>query len=179
LDEKANCPNFVIRDSGGIEVGVCIVFGRLFMPFSASCPFNKNRRNVCKKGTSIGILIPEIHPEASSETITGGLHAVGRAGLVVGSHTHVETVDKSILHNGRAYITDFVMRRAHKFAIGRDVPSVLERFVTGIQCKLFIADEDLRSSGCMADFNRVTKCATKMLNSSIRPRFLASAILSA
>jgi calcineurin-like phosphoesterase len=161
LEEKVNCPNFIICESGGITVGVRIVFGRLFMTLSASCPFKKSTKCL-QKGTSVGILISEIHLEAPSETIAGGWHAAGRAGLVVGSHTHVQTADKSTFHNGRADITDLVRRRAHKFVIGRDVPSVLERFVSGIRCKLFITDEDLRLSGCMADFNRVTKCATKI-----------------
>jgi calcineurin-like phosphoesterase len=40
--------------------------------------------------------------------------------------------------------------------IGLDISSRLERFVNGIQCKLFIAHEDLRLDGCIVEFNRGT-----------------------
>jgi metallophosphoesterase (TIGR00282 family) len=162
LESKINCLDFVIRESGGIKVGVCVVLGRQFMKLQASCPFKKFDEMFAQHRASVNIFALEIHAEATSEKIACGWHADGRAGLIVGSHTHVQTADECILPNGTAYITDLGMCGAHKSVIGRDIHTVLENFIGGTRGKLIIADEDLRLNGCIIDFDRSSKRAVKI-----------------
>lgn len=162
LENNIKCPDFVVGECGGIKVGVCVVLGRQFMKLQVSCPFKKFDEMFAKYGASVDIFVLEIHAEATSEKIACGWYADGKAGLVVGSHTHVQTADERILPNGTAYITDLGMCGAHRSVIGRDISSVLESFVNGTRCKLAVAEEDLRLNGCIVDFDRVTKSATKI-----------------
>lgn len=162
LESKINCSDFVIRESGGIKFGVCVVLGRQFMKLQASCPFKKFDEMLARYGIFVDIFALEIHAEATSEKIACGWYVDGRAGLVIGSHTHVQTADERILPNGTAYITDLGMCGAHKSVIGRDIHTVLENFIGGTKSRLVIADEDLRLNGCIIDFDRSSKRAIKI-----------------
>ncbi|MDR1255374.1 MAG: YmdB family metallophosphoesterase [Puniceicoccales bacterium] len=162
LENGPRCPDFVICESSGIKVGVCVVLGKHFMKLRASCPFKKFDEMLAKYGPSVDIFILEVHAEATSEKIACGWYGDGKAGLIVGTHTHVQTADECILPHGTAYITDLGMCGAHRSVIGRDISAVLESFVNGARCKLVIADEDLRLKGCIVDFDRATKRAIKI-----------------
>jgi metallophosphoesterase (TIGR00282 family) len=161
LESKINCLDFVIRESGGIKIGVCFVLGRQFMTLQASCPFKRFDELFAQHKASVAIFALEIHAEATSENIAYGWYADGRAGpgLVVDSHTHAQTANECILPNRTAYITDLGMCGAHKSVIGRDIHTVLENFIGGTRGKLIIADEDLRLNGCITDFDRSSKRA--------------------
>ncbi|MDR0715527.1 MAG: YmdB family metallophosphoesterase [Puniceicoccales bacterium] len=162
LESKINCPKFVTCEIGGIKVGICIVLGRQFMKLHVSCPFKKFDEMFAQYGNSVDIFALEIHAEATSEKIACGWHADGKASLIVGSHTHVQTADDCILPHGTAYITDLGMCGAHRSVIGRDISSVLESFIDGTRCKLAIAEEDLRLNGCIVDFDPTTKHPKKI-----------------
>jgi metallophosphoesterase (TIGR00282 family) len=162
LENKINCPDFVIREVSGVKIGVCIVLGRQFMKLQTSCPFKKFDEMFAKYRDSVDIFALEIHAEATSEKVACGWYVDGKVGLVVGSHTHVQTADERIFPNGTAYITDLGMCGAHKSVIGRDILTVLENFIGGTRSKLAIADEDLRLNGCIIDFDRSTKRAIKI-----------------
>ena len=52
----------------------------------------------------------------------------GKAGLIVGTHTHVPTADARILSNGTAFISDLGMCGEYDSIIGMDKTKALERF---------------------------------------------------
>jgi calcineurin-like phosphoesterase len=60
-----------------------------------------------------------------------GRYLDGRVTAVVGTHTHVQTSDETVLPGGTAYITDLGMTGPTGGAIGRDLQSVTAAFVTG------------------------------------------------
>ena len=61
-----------------------------------------------------------------------GWHLDGKATLVVGTHTHVQTADERILPNGTAYLTDAGMTGPHDSIIGMEREPALARFRNGM-----------------------------------------------
>jgi hypothetical protein len=74
------------------------------------------------------IILVDFHAESSREKETLGYYADGRASLIAGTHTHVQTADERILPKGSAYITDLGMTGNIKSVIGMDPKICLERF---------------------------------------------------
>ncbi len=153
---------FVNVKKNNISVGVCVVLGRHFMKIPSSCPFKKFDEMIDGHRHMVDIFISEIHAEATSEKIAYGWYADGRADLVVGTHTHVQTADERILPKNTAYITDLGMCGAHKSVIGRDINTVLDSFITGHKQRLNIAADDVRLNGCIVEFDTVNKCMMKI-----------------
>ena len=77
------------------------------------------------------IHILDFHAEATSEKIAMGYYLDGRISAVLGTHTHVQTADETILENGTAYISDIGMTGPMKSVIGCEVESIIKKMVTG------------------------------------------------
>jgi len=52
------------------------------------------------------VIIVDFHAEATSEKMALGRYLDGRVTAVLGTHTHVGTIDARILAGGTAYVTD-------------------------------------------------------------------------
>jgi metallophosphoesterase (TIGR00282 family) len=76
------------------------------------------------------ITVVDFHAEATSEKVALGRYLDGRVTAVLGTHTHVGTIDTLILKGGTAYVTDIGMTGPTDSVIGDDVDSVLQRFLT-------------------------------------------------
>ena len=61
-----------------------------------------------------------------------GWYLDGRVSAVIGTHTHVGTVDARILPKGTAYLTDVGMTGPVNSVIGSDANAVIDRFLTGM-----------------------------------------------
>jgi calcineurin-like phosphoesterase len=68
-----------------------------------------------------------------------GQYLDGRVSAVLGTHTHVGTIDTRVLPHGSAYVTDIGMTGPIDSVIGDDTESVLQRFLTGIPSRLSVA----------------------------------------
>ncbi len=79
-----------------------------------------------------GFVFVDYHAEATSEKNTFGHYVDGRAGAVVGTHTHVQTADERILPKGTAYITDVGMTGPMNGSIGADLAQVTPSFTKGL-----------------------------------------------
>jgi 2',3'-cyclic-nucleotide 2'-phosphodiesterase len=75
---------------------------------------------------------------------------------VVGTHTHVQTSDESVLPKGTAYITDLGMTGAKDSAIGRDLASVTQMFLTGMPSKFEVASGDPTLEGLLIEIDAAT-----------------------
>jgi calcineurin-like phosphoesterase len=73
------------------------------------------------------LVLVDFHAESSREKEALGYYLDGRASLVAGTHTHVQTSDERILPQGTAYITDLGMTGALGGIIGMDPKICLER----------------------------------------------------
>jgi calcineurin-like phosphoesterase len=76
------------------------------------------------------IIIVDFHAEATSEKVAMGRYLDGRVSAVLGTHTHVGTIDTRILPGGTAYVTDIGMTGPDDSIIGDDPEGVIQRFLT-------------------------------------------------
>jgi calcineurin-like phosphoesterase len=76
------------------------------------------------------VIIVDFHAEATSEKVAMGRYLDGRVSAVLGTHTHVGTVDTQILHHGTAYVSDIGMAGPSDSIIGDDPEAVIRRFLT-------------------------------------------------
>ena len=102
----------------------------------------------------------DFHAEATSEKIAMGWHLDGKATLVVGTHTHVQTADERILPNGTAYLTDAGMTGPHDSIIGMEREPALARFSNGMPSKFEPATGNPRLNGIVVDADEATGRAT-------------------
>ncbi|GAI10102.1 unnamed protein product, partial [marine sediment metagenome] len=70
------------------------------------------------------------HAEATSEKVAMGRYLDGRVSAVLGTHTHVGTIDAQLLPGGTAYVTDIGMTGPIDSIIGDDTEEVIRRFMT-------------------------------------------------
>jgi len=73
------------------------------------------------------VILVDFHAESSREKEALAYHLDGRASVVAGTHTHVQTADERILPKGTAYITDLGMCGALDGVIGMDPKICLDR----------------------------------------------------
>jgi metallophosphoesterase (TIGR00282 family) len=87
--------------------------------------------NVGSGGPNTVILV-DFHAESTREKEALAYHIDGRASVLVGTHTHVQTADEKILPQGTAYITDLGMTGVTSGIIGMDPKICLDRARTQV-----------------------------------------------
>jgi len=133
-NEKIPGKGFVYIEKNGIIWAVINLQGRELMN-AIDCPFRcfnrchdeiKSFINNQADGKPV-ITIVDFHAESSREKEALGFYADGRASLITGTHTHVQTADERILPKGSGYITDLGMTGITESVIGMDPQICLER----------------------------------------------------
>jgi hypothetical protein len=111
--------------------------GRVFIGHF-DCPFRAMDQLLAEfEHKSIPIIV-DFHAEATSEKVAMGKYLDGRVSAVLGTHTHVGTIDAHILPGGTAYVTDIGMVGPIDSVIGDDPNSVINRFLTQIPSRLSV-----------------------------------------
>ena len=123
------------------NVLVVNLMGRVFMP-PLDCPFRTADRILedAEASGSPPVIIVDFHAEATSEKQAMGWYLDGRVSAVLGTHTHVGTVDARVLPRGTAYVSDVGMTGPLDSVIGSEPGVVLERFLTGMPQRLPVAN---------------------------------------
>jgi len=86
------------------------LIGRTFMG-NLDCPFRAMDKLLSELDRKPPVIIVDFHAEATSEKVAMGRYLDGRVSAVLGTHTHVGTIDTQVLPGGTAYVTDI----AHGF----------------------------------------------------------------
>ena len=73
------------------------------------------------------IILVDFHAESSREKEALAYYLDGRADVVAGTHTHVQTADERLLPKGTAYITDLGMTGVINGIIGMDPKICIDR----------------------------------------------------
>ena len=126
---------------GYIVIGgamVVNVIGRTFMS-NYDCPFRTMDQLLAEVKPKPSVIIVDFHAEATSEKVALGRYLDGRVSAVLGTHTHVGTIDTQVLPRGTAYVTDIGMTGPIDSVIGDDVDQVLQRFLTMIPNRLSVS----------------------------------------
>ncbi len=113
------------------------LMGRTFIG-DYDCPFRAMDKLLAELEHPPPVIIVDFHAEATSEKMALGRYLDGRVSAVLGTHTHVGTIDAQVLTNGSAYVSDIGMTGPIDSVIGDDTESVLRRFLTGIPHRLSV-----------------------------------------
>jgi len=145
----------VVVEAGGFRIAVVNLIGRVFMP-PADCPFSAADEILATLPGGVCCVFVDFHAEATSEKIAMGLYLDGRVTAVVGTHTHVQTADETVLPGGTAYVTDLGMTGPHDSVIGRDAAAVLHGFTTGMPGRFEVAKGNPMMCGALVEFDAET-----------------------
>ena len=113
------------------------LMGRTFMG-DLDCPFRTMDKLLAELKDKPPVIIVDFHAEATSEKMALGRYLDGRVSAVLGTHTHVGTIDAQILSGGTAYVTDIGMTGPMDSVIGDDAEAVIQRFLTAIPHRLSV-----------------------------------------
>lgn len=91
----------------------------------------------------------DFHGETTSEKNVFGLYIDGKADVMVGTHTHVQTNDARILPRGLAYISDAGMTGPTNAAIGADYDSVYQKMRFNNRSKFQVSANPLQFNGVL------------------------------
>jgi metallophosphoesterase (TIGR00282 family) len=138
-----------------LNVGVVSLLGRVFME-ALACPFRTAKTEIdALRRTTKRILI-DFHAEATSEKRALGWYLDGEVSAVVGTHTHVQTCDETILPHGTGYITDVGMTGGQHSVIGIKRDDAINRFLTQMPIRFQVADEGVSLCGVVIGLDRET-----------------------
>ena len=164
LIRPANYPDapgkgYLVQDG----VMVLNLMGRVFMP-TLDCPFRAASAILAEAAEehSPHAIIVDFHAEATSEKQGMGWYLDGKVSAVLGTHTHVGTVDARILPKGTAYLTDVGMTGPVNSVIGSDTNAVLERFLTGLPQRLSVARGPVILNSALVEIDEETGKATSI-----------------
>lgn len=130
---------FTILKGKDSELAIVNLQGRTFLP-PLDCPFAKSLEILDQLKKRTKYVLVDFHAEATSEKIAMGWHLDGKASIVVGTHTHVQTNDERILPQGTAYVTDVGMVGPRDGILGMERTAVLQKFKTQLPVR-FVVDE--------------------------------------
>jgi metallophosphoesterase (TIGR00282 family) len=158
---------FPCRCSGAGRVGVANLLGRTFMdplddPFRLADTILESFRGQ----THVSFF--DFHAEATSEKNAFGCYLDGRASVVVGTHTHVQTADERILPHGTAYLTDVGMVGPQISILGMNAHESVQRFVTQMPHRFEVAAGPVTLCGVVTDIDETTGRASRIERIQIR-----------
>ena len=156
------CPGkgFRIFEKNGARIGVMNISGLVYMPAMGQCPFSVAEKIVNEYQDQFDILAVDFHGEATSEKLAMGYMLDGKASVVVGTHTHVQTSDYRVLPGGTAYITDLGMTGALNSVLGVQKDIIIESMKTKRPVR-FEAEKEKpwQINGIVADIDEKTGLA--------------------
>src|SRR5437867_12134975 len=97
-----------------------------------------------------------MHGEATSEKVAMGRFLDGKVSAVIGSHTHVQTADESILPGGTAYLTDAGMCGPEASVLGVNTEQDLRRFLTQMPTRFEVASGPVLVQGALIHVHGAT-----------------------
>jgi metallophosphoesterase (TIGR00282 family) len=152
----------IFRNPAAGEVAVINLQGKVFMKDSAYCPFETVENILTQIPPTVKCIIVDIHAEATSEKAAMAHFLDGKVTAVLGTHTHVQTADASILPGKTAFISDVGMVGANYSVLGRDVVSVVNKFRTGMPKRLPVVDENVRLDAVVVSYDVNTGKASEI-----------------
>jgi len=139
----------------GVRIAVMNLLGRIFMQ-PADDPFRVANELLASLPAEVKVRIVDMHAEATSEKMAMGWFLDGRVSAVVGTHTHVQTADERILHEGTAYLTDLGMTGSYGGVIGMKKGDIINRFTSPIHRKPDHSKSEVRICGAVVEVDEET-----------------------
>ena len=147
---------YSIYDCRDKKIAVINAIGRVDMNVLSENPFIVVKGIIEKIKNTVDIIVVDFHAEATAEKIAMGRYLDGKATIVYGTHTHVQTADETIFENGTAYITDIGMTGPKNSVIGMDIKASIKRFETTLPERYRIAEGECILNGVVFDIDDTT-----------------------
>ncbi|MDL2264655.1 TIGR00282 family metallophosphoesterase [Synergistaceae bacterium OttesenSCG-928-I11] len=144
-----------IFEKNGKKLGVVNLQGRVFMPAEIDSPFSV-ADDILTHHMQADVVLVDFHAEATAEKIALSRYLDGRVSAFVGTHTHVQTADETVLPQGTAYVTDVGMTGGHGGIIGMQYDSVIPKFLTALPSKFEVEESDVRCQGVVLEIDDET-----------------------
>ncbi len=116
----------------GGSLGLFNLMGRVYINSPLDCPFKIADEILNGPLAQCRVRICDLHAGATSEKVAMGRYLDGRASMVFGTHTHVQTADECVLSGGTGFISDLGMCGPVDGVIGMASEVALARFLTGL-----------------------------------------------
>ncbi|MBT4512952.1 MAG: TIGR00282 family metallophosphoesterase [Chloroflexi bacterium] len=141
------------------QVMVVNLLGRVFMG-EMDCPFQAIDRLLDEIDPKPKIAVIDFHAEATSEKGALGLYLDGRVSAIVGTHTHVGTIDTKILPKGTAFVSDIGMVGPKDSVIGDDAESIITKFLTQMPWRLSVGKGRVTFNSVLVEIEEDGKAAS-------------------
>jgi 2',3'-cyclic-nucleotide 2'-phosphodiesterase len=152
----------VFRTPGGDAIGILNLQGRSFM-FPIDCPFRAADTEIERLNREgVRVILIDFHAEATAEKLALGRYLDGRVSALLGTHTHVQTADETVLPNGTAYITDVGMTGPWDSVIGMDTDSAILRFRTQLPVPYRASDSPAFLNAVLVETDAATGKAVRI-----------------
>ncbi|MGZ7444484.1 TIGR00282 family metallophosphoesterase [Paenibacillus sp. TH7-28] len=151
----------MVVKGGGKELAVVNLMGRTFLP-PLDDPFRKADEIIGQLYKKHKCILVDFHAEATSEKIAMGWYLDGRASLVVGTHTHVQSNDDTILPQGTAYLTDAGMVGSREGILGMERTAVLRKFTTQLPVRFQVCEGKWHFHAVFVELDEATGRARKI-----------------
>jgi len=163
---------FKIINIENIPVAILQLQGRTYMQ-TIDCPFRAADSALKMIGDKTKIIIVDFHADATAEKVALGWHLDGKVSCVLGTHTHIQTTDASLLENGTAYISDIGMTGPYNSVVGMRKDIALKRFILQTAHKYEMAVDDIKIAGVVVEIDSNTG-QSMSIESFMYPNFIKS-----
>ena len=153
---------YTICEEHGKKIAVINLIGRAEMGVQSENPFTKIEDIIEEIKNKVDIIIVDFHAEATAEKKAMGYFLDGKATILFGTHTHVQTADENIMEKGLAYITDIGMTGPKNSVIGMDVETSLKRFCTSLPERYKSALGAGMINGCIFEVDNYTNSVSNI-----------------
>jgi 2',3'-cyclic-nucleotide 2'-phosphodiesterase len=150
-----------VVSAGEGRLGVINVLGSLFL-HPATSMFEVIDELVEQARRETPVILVDVHAEATSEKVALARWLDGRVTAVIGTHTHVQTSDATVLAKGTAFITDAGMTGPHDSVIGVEAELAIRRMRTGLPVRFETAQGGVRIEGALVECDAGTGRASSI-----------------
>lgn len=146
----------VVIEKGAFSAGIINLQGTSFLepienPFLA---VDREIDNLNSQG--VKNIIVDFHAEATGEKKALGFYLDGKASVVFGTHTHVQTSDEQILPMGTGYITDLGMTGPYFSVLGVEPENVIYKLKTNLPVRFTNPDGPCSLEGIFFEIDNKT-----------------------
>jgi metallophosphoesterase (TIGR00282 family) len=146
----------IVLETAKGPIGVINIQARTFMQPLLENPFSVLERAVATMRQQTPVIFVDAHGETTSERIAIGRFLDGKVSAVVGTHTHVQTSDEQIFPGGTAFLCDAGMCGPTNSILGREIDSIVNRFISNLPAPFPVARGDVRLCGVIVRIDEST-----------------------
>jgi metallophosphoesterase (TIGR00282 family) len=156
------------QNQNGLKALIINLQGRVFMPNHVDDPFRCVDAILKEHSQHSPVIIVDMHAETTSEKNAIGWYLDGRASVVYGTHTHIQTADERIFPRGTAYITDLGMCGPFDSVIGMEKEIVITGFMSQLPRRFEVAKDNVVLQGVIVDVDEQTGKAKEIRRLRLR-----------